>query len=889
MLSQEIFLSDLSISAVKKLKLVYRNRLVDPNQPMNPSSILPRALFNIGWRYLIRHFWQSALMVIGISLGVAVVVGIDMANQSASRAFDLSTETVTGRATHYISAGSQGVDEGIYAKISRAGLGVASAPIISDYVTAPQLDGITLQLLGVDPFAEAPFRNYLVGTGGVPVADLTAFLARPGGVLVSKNLAERYNLGLNDQFEIYYAGRNLPVNVVGLLQSDGSLGGRALDGMLLMDIATAQELTGRLGHLDRVDLILPNGDQGNLNAVQSLLPPGVLILPVEARSGAVEQMTAAFRLNLTALSLLAMVVALFLIYNTMTFSVVQRRPLFGTLRSLGVTRREIFAMVVGEALSIGIVGAALGIIIGILMGRGAVGLVSQTINDLFFVSTVRDVPIPIGSLIKGGLLGIIATGATAAFPAWEAASVPPRTALSRANLESKAKRIVGWLGLAGVLVILGGIGILAIPSKSLVISFAGTAAAVIGFALLTPITTNWMMTIGSILTSRIWGVLGRMAPREVVNSISRTSVAVAALMVAISVTIGVSLMVGSFRSTVETWMNQILHGDVYISVPGATFSQQLKAIDPDVIAILEDHLDVARIDLLQGATVDSPDGPIQVSANNNPNDDIAQLLVDSKYPINEIWQVVQDGGVLVSEPLANRFDLPKQGGELSLYTSQGLGTFPIAGIYYDYASSQGKVIMSLEIYQQIWADQRISAAALILEPGVDARSLAESLKIQLAAEQSLLIRANQDLRATTLEVFDRTFAITGALQLMTTVVAFIGVLSAMMSLQLDKQRQLGILKAIGLTARQLWQLITLETGLMGAVAGILAMPTGYILALILVYIINRRSFGWTLQMHITPEPFVQALVIAVLAAFLAGLYPASRIIQRNTAEAIRFD
>jgi putative ABC transport system permease protein len=239
--------------------------------------------------------------------------------------------------------------------------------------------------------------------------------------------------------------------------------------------------------------------------------------------------------------------------------------------------------------------------------------------------------------------------------------------------------------------------------------------------------------------------------------------------------------------------------------------------------------------------------------------------------------------------LANRLGLPLHDGELPLYTPTGLKTFPVVGIYYDYASSQGNAILSLENYRQIWGDDQIAAAALILEPGLDAQSIARSLETELAPLQSLLIRPNQALRADTLEIFDRTFAITGALQLMTTFVAFVGVLSAMMSLQLDKQQQLGILKAIGLTARQLWSLIALETGLMGAVAGLLAMPTGYVLALILVYIINRRSFGWTLQMQITPEPFIQALVIAILAALLAGLYPARRIIQRNTAEAIRFD
>jgi putative ABC transport system permease protein len=619
------------------------------------------------------------------------------------------------------------------------------------------------------------------------------------------------------------------------------------------------------------------------------LPAGVLVLPVEARSGTVEQITAAFRVNLTALSLLALVVALFLIYNTMTFSVVQRRPLFGTLRSLGVTRREVFLMVVGEAFVIGLLGAIFGLIAGVLMGRLTVGLVSQTINDLFFVSTVQDVPIPINSLIKGGLLGVLATVITAAFPAWEAASTPPRTALSRANLESKTHQVVSWLGVAGVLVILVGFGVLAIPSSSLIISFIGTFAAVIGFAMLTPTFTIWMMAAATRLTSPIWGVIGRMAPREVVNSISRTSIAVAALMVAIAVTIGVSLMVGSFRFTVETWMNQILHGDVYVSVPGATVSQPVYEIDSQVIAVLDDVEGVARVDLLQNAIVDSPDGPIQLSANNNPNDGLEQLYLSTDYPPEEIWQAVEQGAILVSEPLANRLDLPLNGGELSLYTDQGLQVFPVAGIYYDYASSQGNVILSLDNYRRLWGDDQVAAAALILEPGIDAQSIAKTLEIQLAPLQSLLVRPNQALRDDTLAVFDRTFAITGALQLMTTFVAFVGVLSAMMSLQLDKQRQLGILKAIGLTSRQLWRLTVLETGLMGAVAGLLAMPTGYMLALILVYIINRRSFGWTLQMQVSIEPFLQALVIAVLAALLAGFYPARRIIKRNTAEAIRFD
>lgn len=856
---------------------------------MESVNRYPRTLIKLPWRYLSRHIWQSLLMVIGISLGVAIVVGIDMANESASRAFDLSTQAVTGRATHYISGGSSGINEDIYVDLRRSNLELPSAPIISDYVTSPQLGGITMQLLGVDPFAEAPFRDYLTGDDDLPINSLSPFLSRPGGVLISQTVAERYSLEPGTKFEVEYAGRALSVEVAGILNPSDSLSRRVLDGLLLVDISSAQELTGRLGRVDRIDLILDEDNGPSPSTLQSMLPAGLQVLPVAARSGTVEQITSAFRVNLTALSLLALVVALFLIYNTMTFSVVQRRPLFGTLRSLGVTRQEVFLLVTSEAFLVGMLGVIIGVTGGILMGRAAVGVVSQTINDLFFVSTVREVPLPVNSLVKGAVLGVTATVITAAFPAWEAASVPPRTALSRANLESKSQRVVRGLAIAGLLVILIGFGILAIPGDSLVVSFIGTFAAVIGFAMLTPMFTIWMMALATRLTSRIWGLLGRMAPGEVVNAISRTSIAVAALMVAIAVTIGVSLMVGSFRYTVETWLGQILHGDVYVSVPGATVSQPIHSIDPLVITRLENWPGVERVDLLQNALVDSPAGPIQISANNNPNDGLEQIYLATDHPPKEIWKAVENGAALVSEPLANRLGLPLHGGELSLYTKNGLHTFPVAGIYTDYASSQGQAIIHLENYRQLWEDDQVAAAALILEPGVDAQSTAEALKIELAAIQSLLVRPNQALRDDTLEVFDRTFAITGALQLMTTFVAFVGVLSAMMSLQLDKQRQLGILKAIGLTPGQLWRLVTLETGLMGAVAGLLAMPTGYMLALILVYIINRRAFGWTLQLQVVAEPFLGALVIAVLAALLAGLYPARRIIKRDAASAIRFD
>jgi putative ABC transport system permease protein len=863
--------------------------MLDLKSDSKNTTFSSRTLWNIGWRYLLRHPWQSVLMILGITLGVAVVIAMDLANASASRAFDLSTDTVAGRATHQIVAGPQGLDEELYARLRRQSALRAAAPIVTEYVSSPQLGDRPLQLLGVDPFAEAPFRNYLWGQEDAPIAGLTDFFTQVGAILVSTDVADRYGLEPGAHITLEVAGYERNAVIAGLLQPADELSRRALDGIILADIATAQELTGRLGKLDRIDLILPEDDNTIADRISALLPQNARILPVDARTGTVKGMTAAFRTNLMAFSLLALFVGLFLIYNTMTFSVVQRRPLFGTLRCLGVTPREIFALVVSEALIIGSVGAALGLILGIVMGQNAVRMVTQTINDLYFVITVRSVGISASSLVKGALLGVVATMATAALPAREAASVPPRVALSRSGLETKARRAVILAAIGGLFLLGVGIGTLALPTRSLVVSFAGTSVVVTGFAMLTPMATTLLMRSATPLLGRACGALGRMAPRDVINSLSRTSIAVAALMVATSVIIGVSLMIGSFRYTVVTWLEHALQGDIYISAPIFRATQNL-TLDPAVLQIVQQSPDVVRVDLIRAAMVDSPDGRVHVEAGDSPTygDNLLYLSADGSP--EAAWDAVRSGAVIVSEPFANRMGLLRLGGTITLYAGDGSPhTLPIAGIYYDYASSQGTVIMSLQTYRQLWRDEAVTAMVLKLTPGADPDEVTHALQDALAPVQRLFIRPNRALRDDVLVVFDRTFAITGALQLLSTVVAFIGVLSALLSLQLDKQRQFGILRAVGLTVRQLWGLVALETGLMGTIAGLLAVPTGFALSLILIYIINQRSFGWTLQMQIESASFIQAFAVAVIAALLAGIYPAYRMGKMITAEALRYE
>ncbi len=853
---------------------------------MKIRLLFPVGLWNVGRRYLLRHRWQSGLMVLGIALGVAVMVAIDLANASASRAFELSTEALTGRATHQIVGGAQGVDEAFYAQFQRQQGRLTAAPVLSEYFTSVQLGGRPLQLLGIDPFADAAFRSFFGENRAPPLAQLVAFLTRPGAVLLSKDLAGRYGLGLGDALELEIGGRKKQAFVAGLLEPIDALQRRSLEGTIIADIATAQELTGRMGRVDWIDLLLTAEQAVRL---PKELPAGLRLESAAARSSAVDQMTAAFRLNLTMLSMLALIVGLFLIYNTMTFSVVQRRALFGTLRALGATRAEVFGMVMAEALLVGGVGAALGLVLGILMGRNAVSSVTQTINDLYFTTTVQAAGIPLESLVKGGLAGILATLLTAAFPAWEAASVPPQAALSRSGLETKARGLVLWMALGGVGMIGLGAAAFLLPQANLLVGFGGTAAVVVGFAMLAALAMVWLLgSLGPVL-QQLFGLLGRMAPRNLVAALSRTAVAVAALMVAVAVTVGVTLMIDSFRYTVNVWLAQTLQGDVYVTAPNFNQTRTVTDIDPAAVQAISAWPGLVRADLLRTVMVGSPQGEVQLSASDNPRLGLERLFVWSEDPPEQVFDAMRAGKILISEPLARRLGLLARGSVLTLDTPQGAKIYPVEGVFYDYASSQGAIFMEMETYRQTWADDGVTAIALRLKAGSDPDAVARALQDGLSIDQRLLIRPNRALRADVMEVFDRTFAITAALRILATVVAFIGVLNTLLLLQLEKKREVGILRALGLTGWQLWRLTILETGLMGLTAGILAAPTGYVLALILVYVINQRSFGWTLQLLVQPGAFGQAILVAVVAALLAGIYPASRMSRASAAEEIRYE
>ena len=569
-------------------------------------------ILRLAGRYIERRLLQSVLFVLGVALGVAVVVAIDLANNSASRAFALSTESITGRASHQIIGGPTGLPTKLYTHL-RLELGLTeAAPVVEGYVRAVGLGDSPLHLLGVDPFSEPPFRSYLTtvsveGEQANAFEALNAFIAQPRTALISAGMAARYGLKAGDSIPLQPPGGRVEVQIVGLLQTDDEASAQALDNLLLTDIASAQELLGKPGTISRIDLILPPGY--DLTQIEGLLPPGATLTTPTQQSGALGQMTAAFQLNLQALSLLALVVGVFLIYNTVSFSVVQRRGVLGILRSIGATQRQIFALILGEALALGAVGTLLGLGLGMIGGRATVGLVAQTISDLYFAVDVQRVTVDLFTLGKGIAIGLGASLLAALIPSYDATRTPPAGSMRRSLVEERALRLLRPVTLVAILLNVTGVLLLTVPSNSLVVSFGALFCVVVGGALLTPVVLVAAMRLLTPITGRLFGVLGRMAPRAVSRSLSRTAVAVAALTVAVSVIVGVSIMIDSFRATIGDWLDTTLGADIYISPPELTGTRAQGDVDPAVAGRVAAVAGVERVVTGRAVNAIAPDYP----------------------------------------------------------------------------------------------------------------------------------------------------------------------------------------------------------------------------------------------------------------------------------------
>jgi putative ABC transport system permease protein len=842
-------------------------------------------------RHLLRHKAQLVLSIVGVALGVAVVLSIDLATRSARSAFAVSAETVAGRSTHEVVSELGLLDERLFMRIRRE-IGIhESAPVVEGFASSPRLPGEALRILGIDPFSEGPFRPFVVGGPAEldGALDAGALLTTRLAVVLAAPTAARAGVDPGESLPIMVGGRSWELEVVGVVEPLDDLTRAGLADLLLVDVSTAQEVLGLVGSLTRIDLLLPEDDPRTAErvaAVRALLAPGESVAPAGTTADTMAGMIDAFDVNLTALSLLALVFGAFLIYNAMTFSVVQRRELLGRLRALGVTRTEILRTILTEALVVGAAGVAFGLIAGVALGQGLVRMVTRTINDLYFVVSVESVQTDPALLLKAAALGLGMTLLAALPAALEAASSEPRLAMLRSTHEARARRRAPLAAALGGIVAAAGGALLLLPDGGLGVGFAALFFVIAGLAMLTPMGAVLITSTVRPLLVRVTGALGLVAARGIVRALGRTAPAIAALSVAVSVTVGLGIMIQSFRATLVRWLDATLVADVYVSLPGPSASRASGTLPPDVVTAFVAHPGVASHSTYRGVDVVDAAGTYRLIGL-----DLAPETPETfdflEGDSGDIMRAFRAGeGALVSEPFAYRRGLGP-GDILDLPTPEGRRPTRVIGVFRDYGSDQGAVTIARTLYDRWFADPGVTSLALFLEEGAESEAVVRDLLATVPEDLSVVVRTNDVLRSASLEVFDRTFQVTAVLRLLAFVVAFVGVLSALMALELERARELGVMRAWGLEPAELRHLVATQTGLMGLVSGVLAVPMGLALSAVMIFVINKRAFGWTLDMQIGAGVLVQALALALVAALLAGVYPALRMSRISPASAMR--
>ena len=835
-------------------------------------------LYRASFGFLLRHPWQLGLALLGICVGVGVIVAIDLAIESSRNAFLLSMDTLTGRATHQIIGGPRGVNESLYTRL-RVEKGIRSiAPVVAGEIL---IDEARIQMLGLDPFAESQIRpfSFDVQTGPgetVPSAETLfgSLLTEPGAALMSRQTARALGLELGDAFEVMAGTRIHAGNLLGFIGDD-----QALQNLVVVDIAVAQNWLSQPGWLSRIDVRIPDDDRALRERVETALPAGTQLLSAQSRTRSLAQMSQAFMTNLAAMSLLALLVGLFLIYNSVSFAVLQRRRLIGVLRALGVTRGQVFALIMAEGAVLGLLGAAIGVTLGIWLGEHLLVLISRSINDLYFRLTVTEVTISGLSVAKGLLAGLVATLTAAAVPAFEASSYRPRLALTRSVLEHRNRR---WLPLmAGAGLALCGVAVvfLYVSGSSLEAGLTAVFLLILGFALCIPLAVRAIATSMASLAFRLGGTSSRLAVSDIAANLSRTGVAIVALAVAVSATIGVSVMVGSFRESVSTWLDDTLQSDLYIATRGAGLDEGFireTARMPGVEAYstsrrvwLEDEED--RIRLIA----------VQMPAGIHPGSELLDVSPEQAWAAFD-----QEDAILVSEPFAYLHGVGA-GDRFSLMTDSGGREFTIAATYRSYDVNGGSVLISRDGYNRFWNDPGVDSMGLFLAPEVTVEEILAQLEAQGADQHQLVVRSNREIRELSLAVFDRTFIITDVLYWLATGVALIGILSAMLALQMERSRELAVLRALGMTPGQLGGMITTQTATIGLLSGLFSVPLGLVMAWVLIAVINRRAFGWQMDILVSWPGLLEAILFSVAAALAAGIYPAWRATRSRPALAMR--
>jgi putative ABC transport system permease protein len=839
-------------------------------------------------RYFARHPALTALNIVGIALGVTVFLAVQIINHSALESFRASVDIVAGKADLEIIGDGLRFDEMAYPVVANDPDVVAATPSVDDVASLTDFPGEYLQLLGVDVFSNGPLSTFTLHDMQDQKPDIAGFLSDPKVIAITRKLSARLGLKIGDPLRVETQTGTETFHV-GYVLDFGEDAPGADEHLSVMDIANVQQNFRHAGKLTRISALLrPGADFAAVCArLRSELPANVIVQAPDRRNRQIERMIGAFQLNLTALSLISLLVGMFLIYNTVATAVVRRRHEIGVLRALGLSGLQVQALFMAEALVLGIVGSLLGLVLGVVMAGQLVSAVSQTITSLYILTSIHNLFISPWAIMASFALCLGAVLAAAWFPAREAAALSPVEALSIGHLEETAARSTRrWLAVGvGMLVLAALIAHISLNYGPAWLSFGAALFTLLGFAFFVPSVSVFFST-----WIRPSSITARIAFGHFAQSLHRTSVAIASLVVALAMVVGISTMIFSFRTTVEEWLTRSVQADLAIGPAANLLLGNREMVRPEVEQIVAttphvtyDSFREMRVDL-NGQQVKLVSARLGVTRN------IERLSFTQGNSRDALDAAINQNAIMVSQPFFRRFHLGL-GDTINLATPTGRRDFKIAGVYIDYTTEGGVILVDWQTFRKFWQDDAINGIGVYIDKssGITAAQLQSELRPKIAPYGDYLIKSNQELREQVFRIFDQTFSVTYILQTIGIIISALGIFLSLTILVTERRREISILRAVGASRGQIKALVLWEAGIIGLLGSFLGIVAGLALAWILSFVINVSFFGWTISWA-TPWRFLLTLPIAVIiAALVAGYWPARQAARLDIADGVKME
>ena len=844
----------------------------------------------LSWPYLRRHLLRWALTVAGIALGVAVFLAMHTANGSIFGAFDRTVDRIAGATQLQVTAGEFGFDESVLETVqSVPEVGVA-VPVIESTVETRVVGRGSLLILGVDMTGDRGLRTYEFADGDSAIIDdPLVFLAQPDSLIVTREFADRHGLRVNGKLPLLTIEGEKQFTVRGIMRSEGL--SQAFDGNLaIMDIYAAQHILGRGRRFDRIDVRASDGVSVARcqAAVRGALGPGFEVDSPSARGRHFEALLQSYSTTIAISSLFALIVGMFIIYNSFAIAVTHRRSEIGILRALGATRGQIQRLFLLESIAAGLVGSAVGVGLGLFGALAVAQSISAILEEAGGLpQRVSELDASSGLIAAAVALGVGTSIVAAWIPARSAASVDPVTALQKGRYqvlstgENRRRRRIAVLCAALSLVCL-------LFSSSRPVFYSGYILMILAGLMLAPALTLWLSKAARPMLKRAVPAEGTLAADSLVQAPRRTSATVSALMLSLAMVIGFRGVAQSFYGAFEDWMDSALNPDFFVA-PSANLTRLAITFPGNLAGVIERVEGVKDVQLVRNARVTVRGVPAMVLALETRKVAETTRRVAVEGSLEEMTRLTADGqGTIVSESFAF-FRSMKMGDVVELPTPAGSLRLPIVGIVQDYSDMQGSLFLDRSVYVTWWKDDTANNARVYISEGQNPADVRQRLVQALAGRQRLLVLTNGEVRDWIMGIIDQWFAMTYNQIAVAILVAVLGIVNTLTVSITDRRRELGVMRAVGGFRRQIRRTVWIEAISIGLIGVSLGVALGAVNLYYTLGMVERDLGGITLR-YLFPAWFALLMIPTIgLAAFVAALGPAESAARGSLVEALEYE